>query len=62
MFDKKIKIWVNRIPITLTNEEVKDLFLETADKVVLIKRFANLTRRLELANAKLKQYGHRTDF
>lgn len=62
MFDKKIKVWVNRTPVTLTNEEVKDLLLERADANALQSDKIELEQRLALANAKLRDYGHPGEF
>ena len=62
MFDKKIKVWINQTPVTLTNEEVKDLLLERADVNALQSDKTELERRLTLANAKLKNYGHSSGF
>lgn len=62
MFDKKIKVWIDETPISLTNDEVKDLLLERADTNALVRERDDLTRRLELANAKLKHYGHASGF
>lgn len=62
MFDKKIKVWINQTPITLTNEEVKNLLLERADVNSLQSDKVKLEQRLEAANAKLKNYGHASGF
>jgi len=76
MFDKTIKVWINKTPLTLTNQEVKDLLSERIDMDALERESYNLTRRLELANtecdnlthrlelanAKLKDYGHASGF
>jgi hypothetical protein len=58
MFDKTIKIEINRVVNILTNEQVKKLVLKQLDNVALRDHNDQLLRRLELANSKLKDYGH----
>ena len=62
MFDKTIKIEINGCPLTLTNEEVKKLVLERQDYQALQAKHDELARRLTLANRKLKEYGHVSEF
>ena len=62
MFDKTIKIEINRCPVTLTNEEVKALVLGRQDYQALQAKHDDVARRLELANRKLKEYGHVSGF
>ena len=62
MFDKQIKVEINRVVVTLTNEEVKKLVLERQDYQALEAKHDELARRLELANRKLTEYGHMSGF
>lgn len=62
MFDKTIKIEVNRELRTLTNEQVKKLVVDKQNYDE-VKRLADgLQERLDAANAKLTQYGHMAGF
>lgn len=73
MFDKTIKVEINRVFTTLTNEQVKNLILNQQDYLALkakynslqvekILQYDALADRLELANSKLKEYGHISEF
>jgi len=62
MFDTTIKVEINRVPVTFTNENVKELFLNQQDYETLKAKHDELQRRLALANAKLKAYGHISEF
>ena len=73
MFDKTIKVEINRVFKTLTNEQVKELMLKQQDYQTLEAKYDTLqvdkivqhdalARRLELANSKLKEYGHISEF
>ena len=64
--EKKIKIEINRIPQTLTATQVKELAMTATDlrssADQLLAQRDELQRRLDLANAKLKEYGHVSGF
>ncbi len=62
MFDKTIKIEVNRVLRILTNEEVKKLVVDKQDCDEMQQTADSLRERLDAANAKLTQYGHMAGF
>ena len=69
MFDKTIKIVIKGVKITLTNQEVKDHFLNTVtllgqeqDRRKQAESLqVSLARRLDAANVQLKKFGHPGD-
>ncbi len=62
MFDKTIKIEVNKVPSTLTNEQVKKLVVDKQDYDAVKQLADGLQERLDAANAQLKKYGHMSGF
>lgn len=62
MFDKTIKIEVNKVLRILTNEEVKKLVVDKQNCDEMQQAADSLRERLDAANAKLTQYGHMSGF
>jgi len=69
MFDKTIKVEINRVRHVLTNDEVKALIRNQQDYAALEAKHDEMRRerdalqeRLDAANAKLHSYGHMSGF